>query len=64
MTGASEQFAELLRVLEAAMTDASQVGDQELLERLARAKAAAEHSNGLVSRLSDILQSGSTASDA
>jgi len=59
-----EHFAELLRIIDTALADASRVGDHELVERLERAKAAAEHSNGLVSRLSDILESGPTASDA
>ena len=64
VNSAREHFAELLRVIEAAVADASRVGDQELVKRLARAKAAAERSNELVSRLSGILESESKASDA
>ena len=59
-----EHFAELLRIIDTALAEASRVRDHELVERLERAEAAAEHSNGLVSRLSDILESGPTASDA
>jgi hypothetical protein len=64
LKSAVEHFAELLRVLDAAITDANRVGDQELVERLARAKAAAEHGDQLVDQLSGILESRQTASDA
>jgi hypothetical protein len=61
LNGASEHFAELLRVLDAAIADANRITDHELVDRLARAKAAAEHSRELVARLSGMIRSEQTA---
>jgi hypothetical protein len=64
LKSAIEHLAELRRVLDGAISDAQRVGDRELAERLARAKAAAEHSKELVDRLSGILKTAGTASNA
>jgi hypothetical protein len=51
----------LLRLLDAAIADANRITDHELVDRLARAKAAAEHSRELVARLSGMIRSEQTA---
>lgn len=49
--GAVENFAELIRILDEAVTKATLLADHELAERLAQAKGAAEHSKALLEKL-------------
>ena len=57
LNGAVENFAELVGILDAAMIRAACIQDHELVERLSRAKAAAERSGGLMAELRDMLVS-------
>ena len=61
LSGAVENFAELVRILDAAMIRAERVNDQELVERLSRAKAAAERSGMLIGELRNVLVSDKDA---
>jgi hypothetical protein len=51
LNGALEHFAELVRVLDEACTKAERANDAELIERLTRAKMAAERGQGIVGEL-------------
>ena len=57
LDAALEHFAELARVLDDACANATKVDDLEMIEGLARAKAAATRGTGLVAELRDILAS-------
>ena len=57
LKGAEKNFAELVGILDAALIRATRIQDHELVERLSRAKAAAERSGGLIAELRDMLVS-------
>lgn len=52
---ASDHFLELSRILDEAIAEARGVGDDELLERLARAKSAADQGRALIAKIGAIL---------
>jgi hypothetical protein len=55
--GALEHFAELVRILDEALTSAIRADDRELVEKLERAKGAAEYSHELVGKICAIMTS-------
>lgn len=51
LRAASQHFIEVTRILDDAIATAIRLGDDALLERLARAKAAAERGESLIDRI-------------
>lgn len=57
-SSAVEHFVELIQILDEAMTKAALLADSELLERVAKAKAAAERSKELMDKFRSSVPSG------
>jgi len=63
LSAALQHFTELARVLDDALVKARRLGDPEMLERLIRAKAAADHGAHLVRKLGGIISSDGQAGE-
>lgn len=55
LRAASQHFIELTRILDEAIAEARAVRDDELLERLARAKSAADQGETLIAKIDAII---------
>lgn len=55
LRAASDHFAEVTRILDEAIARATRVGDDELVERLSRAKSAADRGETLIGKIGAIL---------